>query len=240
MPGNTYAMEDEKLRTSNSLGKDTLATVKELSNLSVGKEVAVDVSDGLHQGTIICNVRLIASSMPSADLVHILSVGNEDRSVKERFHAWRSGRLELIKDAFFCRDLIRAHRKALMKDKDGMYANILARRRGNQLSTVLSANPSVATASNLAVISSEAAEQLELAVGGKLKDFKTREKIFDKTALMILAVVDKAWGQVTFYHDGIPQPTQLTMSALKSANKGSGPDVSEILKAYRAGSNPSL
>lgn len=240
MPGNQVAMEDEKLRTQATLGKDTLAQVKELSNLSVGKQVAVEVTDGLHSATIMVNIRLIASSLPSNDMVHILSVGNEDRTVKERYHAWRAGRLEFIKDLVLCQDLIDGHRKALMKDKTGIYSNILARRRGNQLSTVVSANPSVATASNLAVISSETAEQLELSIGGKLENFRKREEVFEKTYLMIMAVVDKAWSQVTFYHRGIAQPTQMSMAALKSANKGSGPDVSEILKAYRAGSNPTL
>lgn len=234
------ALEADKERTQAVLAKDTASTMKELANLSVGKMLAVDVTDGLHTATITVNVRLIASGMPSESLVHILSVGNKDTSVKERYYAWKSGRLEFIKDLIFCQDLIDAHRKELMNDKDGIYRNILARRRNNRLSTLFSGNPSVATASNLAVISSETAERLELEINGKLSNFRTRQQVFEKTYLMIMAVVDKQWGQVTFYHRNIDQPTQLSFSALKSANKGSGPDVAEILKAYRVGSSPSL
>ena len=221
-------------------GRDTMSTLKELTNLSVGKMLSVEITDGLHHATIPISIRLMASSIPTQSLVHILSVGNEDKSAKERYHAWKAGRLEFIKDLVFCQDLIDAHRKNLIADKDGLYANILKRHRGNQISTMVSGNPSVATASNLAVLSSDTVSQLELKINGKFKDFRTREKVFKETYMMIVAVVDKEWDRVTFYHRGISEATEVGMRDLKVANKGSGPDVSDILKAYQIGSNPSL
>lgn len=229
----------DKADHSVGLGRDTLATSKELSNLSVGKMLAVEITDGKNSATIPVSIRLIATALPSDSLIHILSVGNQDTSVKERYHAWRAGRLEFIRDLVMCQDLIDAHTSNLMSS-DQVYSNMLKRRKGNRLSTLVSGNPSVATASNLAVISSTSAEALELKVNGKLSSFNTRQKIFEATYLMILVVVDKEWGQVTFYHRGIPQPSQLSIRDLKSANKGTGPDVGEILKAYRLGSAPSL
>lgn len=232
--------QDELDRSEFAIGRDTMNSLKELSNLSVGKLLSVEISDGLHKVALPIAIRLIASALPTENLVHILSIGNQNNSVKERYHAWRSGRLEFIKDLVMCQDLIDAHRKNLMHDKDGIYTNLLQRNRANQLSAIVTANPSVATASNLVIMSQATAEQLELKVHGKLKDFKTREKVFKNTYMMIMAVIDDQWGRVTFYHRGIPTATQVGVNDLKASNKNSGPDVSDILKAYQLGNAPSL
>ena len=231
---------DKLTATEIGFGKDTMSTLKELANLSVGKLFSVEITDGIHKASIPVNIRLMASSLPSTSLVHILSVGNEDISIRERYHAWRSGRIEFIKDLVFCQDLIDTHRKNLMADKDGIYSNLVKRARDNQISGIVSANPSIATASNLAIMSTTTAEQLEIKVMGKLSEFKTREKIFKSTSLMIMCVVDKQWERCTFYHRGIHLPSEVSMRDLKAGNKNGGPDVSEILKAFQLGNPASL
>lgn len=241
----SIAMEAERdkrkdFESGSTITKETQQAVyRELANLSVGKLLNVTISDQGHTADIPVNVRLIASALASDSLVHILSVGNQDTSAKERYHQWRSGRLEFIRDLVLCQDLIDAHTNNLMS-ADQVYSNMLKRRQGNRLSTLVSANPSIATASNVAVISSTSVEQLELKINGDLKDFKTRQKVFEATYLMLLVVVEKEWNRVTIYHRGIPLPTKVSVRDLKAANKGSGPDVGEILKAYRLGNAPSL
>lgn len=222
------------------VGRDTLTVIRELSDLSVGKLFTVEITDGLHKASIPISIRLMASQLPSNNLVNILALGNQDNSVKERYYAWKDGRIEFIKDLVLCQDLIDAHRKNLMADKTGIYAEILKRRRGNQVSGLVTANPSVATASNIVILTNDTAEQLEMRVNGKLGDFKTRERIFKETYIMMMAVIDKKWNRVTFYHRGIATHTELGMSDLKSSSKGNGPDVSEILKAFSTGHSPSL
>ncbi|EKD22686.1 MAG: hypothetical protein ACD_84C00011G0003 [uncultured bacterium] len=232
---------NDKLTASEmSFGRDTMKDLKELANLSVGKMFSVEITDGMHKASIPVSIRLMASSLPSANLIHILSLGSQDNSMKERYHAWRSGRLEFIKDLVLCQDLIDAHRKNLMSDNDGIYTNLIKRARGNQLSTIVSANPSVATASNMIIMTNTTAEELEVQINGKLRDFKTRERLFADSYLMIAVIVDKQWERVTFYHRGLNAATEVSMRDLKASNKGSGPDVSEILAAYRVGNSPSL
>lgn len=252
IPTNVANHIDAKLAEANKpstervgFGKNAAQAMHELANLSVGKILEVEISDGGHKATIPIAIRLMASSLPSASLVHILTADSDDlsTSVKERYHAWKSGRLEFIKDLVLCQDLIDARRKNLIHDKDGVYSNMIARRRNNGLSTMLSGNPSVATASNLVVVSSDTAKQIELkmgSVGGKLKNFKDREQLFKNTSVMIMAVIDKQWERVTFYHRGIPETTEASVRDLKISNKGSGPDVSDILKAYQFGNAPAL
>lgn len=233
-------LKDTYSASEMSIGRDTLSTIKELSNLSVGKLLSVEITDGLHKASIPISIRLMASSLPTASLIHILTHGSKDNSFKERYHAWKAGRIEFIRDLCLCQDLIDAHRKNLMADKDGIYTNLVKRQRGNQISTLVSGNPSVATASNLVIMTNDSVAQMELRLDGKLSDFHIREKVFKDTYIMIMAVIDKQWDRVTFYHRGISAPTQVGLRDLKSSNKGGGPDVSDILKAYQFGNAPSL
>lgn len=239
----TLGEEKDDKSNTNPLGKDgkdTLVTVKELTNLSVGKLLNVEITDGSHKATIPIAIRLMATSIPTSSVVHILSLGNKDVTAKERYHGWRSGRLEFWRDIVMCQDLIDAHKKNLLADKTGVYNEILKRRSNNNLSTLVSGNPSIATASNLLVCSKETIRTLEGEIGRELKDFKTREKIFAESYLMIIAVIDKDWDRVTFYHRGINLPTEVSLRDLRVSNKSTGPDVGEILKAYQLGSSPSL
>ena len=232
--------QDTLNRSEFGVGKDTFTTLKELSNLSVGKLFSVDITDGINKASIPMSVRLMASSMPTNNLIHILSLGSKDNSFKERYHLMKAGRIEFIRDFIFAQDLIDDYRKNLMNDKDGVYSNIVKRANTNKLAGLVSANPSVATASNLCIISASTAEQLELHLNGKLSNFKIRQRVFENTYLMILVVIDNSWRRATFYHRGINMPTEVSAQDLKGSNRNSGPDVADILSAYRAGVAPSL
>ena len=232
--------EDRLTASEISFGRDTHKDLKELSNLSVGKMFSVEITDGLHKATIQVAIRLMASSLPSDSLVHIFSIGSKDTSAKERYHAWKSGRIEFIKDLCLCQDLIDEHRKNLMADKDGIYTNLLKRARSNQLSTIVSANPSVATSSNMVIVSQNTADKLELHLNGKLKDFHVREKMMKETYMMIFCILDERYGRITIYHRGINHPTELGIKDIKSANSNNGISVTDVLKSYQLGNQPSL
>jgi hypothetical protein len=231
---------DNKSSSEFGIGKDAIQTVKELSNLSVGKLLSVEISDGQHKATIPVAIRLMASTLPTSSITHILSIGNKDISVKARFHGWRSGRLEFWRDLVFATDLIEAHQQNLMNDKDGVYRQILSRKRKNWLAAVLSGNPSVATVSNMAVIDKETADAIEYQTNLSLSNFKMRQQLLEPTSLMILAVVSKEYDRITFYYRGLAEKTEVSARDLKASNKGNGPDVADILKAYQMGHAPSL
>lgn len=240
VPGQPVGLEAFGQEALASGSEDAIKMAQEASNLSVGKLLEVKVQSGDHKAVFPIAVRLIVTTAPSSAVVHTLSVGNKDTSVKERFHAWRSGQLEFVRDLVLCQDLIDAHKNALLKDNSGIYMDSLKRRKKNFLSAILSGQPSVATASNLVVISEATRKELERTIGGRLKDFRTREKLFKETYAMLLVVVDPDWEQVTIYHRSIEQATQLSAGDLKSANRSKGPDVGEILKAYQLGTSPSI
>lgn len=239
-----------------STNKDANSTTMELSNLSIGKIYDVELTDGkgnsktdangnkVNTGgacvTIKIAIRLMSTSMPTSVLVNMFTFKDSfDMDMGERYHAWRSGRLSFIKDLILCRDLVDKHRTALAKDKSGVYAQILNRENNNFKAGLFNKNPSMATASNLTIISSDTVAQMEQKLGGKLSNFKVRQQIFDNTNLMIMAVIDKNWERTTFYHRGIQESTQVSIRDMKVANKG-GDNVTDIMKAFMAGSSPNI
>jgi hypothetical protein len=249
VPGETISVEGfsfEAAESDDSSGHLTNQSqrsqqlLQELTNLSVGKLLEVEVEDGGKRAVFPISVRMIATGIGPKELVHTLSQGSKNTSMKERYHLWRAGQLEFIRDLVLCQDLIESHKNTLLKDTSGIYEEIRRRRRGNKLSAIFSAQPSVATASNIVVMTKETAKNLEREIGGRLKDFRTREKIFKETYTMIMVVVDPDWDHVTFYHRSIELPTELSVKELQATNKSKGPDVAEILKAYQMGNSPSF
>lgn len=241
---NKLAMSMESEAVDYTLGtdaKDVTANLKEAANLSVGKMFNVKIVEGDQTAVIPIAIRLMVSTLPTASMVSMFTFKDSfDMNVKERYHAWRAGRLEFIKDLILCRDLIDKHRKMMITDKTGIYSQIAGRESNNLKAGLINQNPSLASASNLAVLSTDTLAQIEQKMNGKFSNFKVRQQIFENTNLMILAVVDKQWERVTFYHRGIVETTQVSAKDLRSASKGGGSEVLDIMKAFMAGSNPSI
>ena len=234
------AEEIEQNRVLASVSDRSMTSAKELADLSVGKLVNVTICSNEQEMIIPISIRLIVNQVPDDSLQHMLCAGVMDTSIVERYHAWRAGRIGLIKDLVLCQDLISEHKKALMTDKDGMYSEIIKRVNQNKRSGLITNNPSMAMASNLFVISDVTEAAIEYKLGGKLSNIKTREKIFEKTYAMIICVIDKNQERITFYHRGIDASTSVGLRDIRISNKGTGPNVGEILKAYQMGNSPSL
>ena len=224
-----------------SLTKDVGRTMTELANLSVGKAYEINITDGKNTIPVQINIRLIASCLPTANLVHILATGSDDNSFKERWHGWKSGQLGFWKDLVLCNDLIDKHRSDLLKDSTGTLTNIGRTNLGNTVSSLISGSPTIASSTNMVVITKDTAERLELLLEGKLAKFDVRQRMMKKIALMIMAVVDEVdYNTVTFYHRNIAIPTTVRIKDLKNSAKGSGPDIGEILKSLMSGHAISL
>ena len=120
------------------------------------------------------------------------------------------------------------------------YQEILKRRQKNRAAAYRTGRQSVADASNIVIMSTASSAKFEAACGGRLKDFRVRQRVFEETYLMLMVVIDPEWEQATIYHRGIALPTTVSVKAMKQNNKKGGVDVGEILKAYQLGNNPSL
>lgn len=214
--------------------------ISELSNLSVGKLINVTIRNNGQSAVIPISFRLMVNTLPPASCVQLLSQGTVDLSFYERWFKWRAGRISFIKDLVFCQDLIREQKRTLMTDKDGVYSEISRRAKNSKLASFFSKNPSLAEASNIVVISEETAMQLRVKHNLNLDNFKDRQRIFDQTYVMILVVIDRNYERVNMYHYGINSVTSVGLRDIKIANKNTGPNIVEILNAFKGGSAPAF
>lgn len=235
-----YASEasDGKIETEVLYARDTTKGVAEDTNLSVGKLFEINVGDGEHMAPVVVAVRLLTYIIESSVLVSALSV-DDQRNVKlsERVHLFKAKAIS-ISDLILCNDIIDEYRAGLMKDKTGVMDEIRARKDRNKLAAILSLNPSIGTASNIAVISKETKIDLEKKMHERFDNASSRAKLFDKTSLMILCVVDQDLEQVVMYVRGIALPTKMSIKSMKNVSKGNGPDVSTIMKSLLEGKPP--
>lgn len=227
-------------KTDSSYRMELQRGLYENVNLSVGRILEVQVQDGAAKATIPVQLRLISVPMSSDNIVRALNQTKQPTSMMERFHGWRAGELSFIKDLIFCQDLLDEHKRNLMRDTSGQYKSTLAQSNKNALASIVSGRLSIASASNMMVLSAGTASKLEAAMGGRLKDFNFREKIFKKSYQMLLVVVDTNWERVTIYTRSIEHASQHSIKELKAAGGKKDIDITEILNAYKMGSAPSI
>lgn len=236
----TEADDDRDKASRGDVDSKNFDRIAELSNLSVGKLLNVEISyskkdDGGctedRKIKIPVAVRLIASVIPNASIIQLLASITDDTSLTERWFAWRSGRISFIRDLIFCQDLIKEAKKAIIEDETNTMQEIVRRVNNNKKYGLLTKNPSLASASNLFVISEEVARELENKLGGRLSNAKVRQRAFDNCYAMIICVVDREWERVTFYTNGINQASDFSIKELKNASKNKGPDIADIVKS---------
>lgn len=228
-----------------ALAEDKGDNVKQLTqiaaNLSTGIMLNVTLEQNGDKAVIPVTVRLIATPTKPSVLTQMIVEGSNNRTMKERWHGWRSGELSFIQDIVFCQDIIDARKEALMNDESGQYAEIIARKNRNRLSGLISLTPSVSTASNIMVISADTAREMEREARMRWSSFKQRQKVFETAYLMLVAVVDTRYEMITLYHRGISLPTEISFKEMtRSGGKKDNIDINEVLKAYQLGDNPTF
>lgn len=248
-----YSMEDfkfklptradlaKKIALEDSKPDPAFQTIQEAASLSVGKLFNVRLQCGEQSIAVPVSVRLMAHTVPSRVMAELFTNQDVfDQNLKERYHAWRAGRISFWKDLVLCNDLIDKRVKSSIHDKSGILNVIRQRQSGNNMNTALAGKASVSNATNLAILTSDTMEGVETQLGGSMKNAKIRRAVFDSTNLMIVAVMDKRWERVTFWFRGLDANTNVSFKDLKSASKGDGSNVTDILKAYISGAAPSL
>lgn len=217
---------------------DAVKEVKDVSNLAVGKLINVKVKNQGEEATVPVAIRLMVVEMDPSSLTALVGDKSQNDTFANRVFEWRAGRLGFISDLILCNDLIKEKKRMLAKDKEGVYSEVRRRQQQHKKAGMLSGRASAAEASNLYVISKASADELSLKFGYDIDNFSHREKIFENTSAMIIAVVDPDYERVAFYHNGLRQSSSLGIRDIKVANKGSGPNIMDIFQAYKEGAAP--
>lgn len=210
-------------------------------NMAVGRMLDVNITtknvDGIEsKANLRISVRLKIGSIPDNGIVSIMTNGTLDRGIEERYYAWRSGSLGFIKDILLAEDIIHEKMKMAVEDPSGTGSEILRRVSKNRKYGVLSNNPSMATASNIIVISDEVAAQVGYRAGGDITSPQTRKKIFDNCYAMIVVVVNRGTGRCRFFVRDQADYATLSRKEIEKAAANKGPDIMEILRAMQTSS----
>ena len=221
--------------------RDTSRLLTQTADLSVGKLINVTLTVNDEKITVPVSFRLAAQLTPFKIIESIFTYHKDDTTFIERYHAWRSGRIKLIRDLILCQDLIDERKKLLMSDTDDIFNEIIKRVNNNKKFGLLSDNPSLATASNIFVITSEEATAIGNELGGKFGSKLVMKKIYDNSYAMIIVVIDRDWEMVSYYSRGITHPTEVSVKDIKKLpKKDNSNDILNILKAYNVGNTPSF
>jgi hypothetical protein len=214
--------------------------LNESSNLAVGKVLEVKITVDKNTAVIPIIVRLASVPLPTQAVIDLLGMHTTDKTFTERFHAWRAGRIRFIRDLILCQDLITERKRNLMSDNNGIYAETISRANASKRYGLLSGKPSMATASNIYVITEEVAHGVERKLGGRLSTMSIRDKAFKDTYAMIICVIDRDWERVTFYYRGIDGSTQNSIKEIKKSDKYKEPNVLDVLKSLNNNTTPGL
>ena len=227
-------------QSSVKAGKDLLS-LQDYTNLSTGNLVNVTIKKENKEAVIPIAIRLIVNMLASNTVVKLLGDNILEKSLTERWYKWRAGRISFFKDLLLCQDLIKAHKKELMEDSSGVLSEISKRASSSLGAGITTKNASVATASNIFIISSDTAEAIKRSSGADIEVFNQRQKLFEQTYALLFIVIDRDYQRINIYHDGVALPSNVGVKDIKNASKkDTGGTVMDVLNAYRQGAAPTL
>lgn len=220
--------------------KETLQSLRDNSNLAVGKMVEVTVAVDDKSIKVPVTVRLHTIPVPSKSMTLFLTAGAQNRSLKERWYDMKAEKLRFFADLIGVNDLLDNHRKNIINDPTGLYLKQMQQKRKNMISGVLSGKPSVAQASNIVIISQDQRVTLERELNIKLSTLRGRRVLEQNSGIMILVVIDQGYEQVEIFHRGIEGSTEMSVSHMKNAGKSAGPDIMKVFEMYKSMKAPTF
>ena len=228
-------LEKEKIHYNVSSG---LKNIQEADNLAVGRLVQVKLTQNDQSYEVPVAVRVRPMFVPKPIMRELVALGDVKESWSERWHKMRSGEISFISDWIFQSDVINHKRKLLALDKQGLYRELINRRKNNKLAALTSGHVSLGSASSFIVISAQTAREVELTTGQSLTNAAFRTKVFGENSAMMILIVDTEWERVVTYTRGISGGVDYSFKDFEGFGKGNGPDITEIMKAYALGNNP--
>ncbi|ELF5187201.1 hypothetical protein RBD99_002875 [Salmonella enterica] len=213
-----------------TIGKDTLKALKENANLAIGKMFELNLRIDDKQFTIPMMCRLdtipVPGSVISGELCALAE--NFKPDPKERKIKVKAGAIRKFQDFIACADILDNHMKTIVKDPTGLYLRSIENARRNKLAGWLSGRPSVATASSIYNITEETAVMIERRLGIDLDNARDRNRLFDKSSMMVLYVFDREAEMVTAYYRRCKNYTRISFRQLE--DKGSSDKASDVMK----------
>lgn len=212
-----------------------LKAIQDMDNLAVGRLVEVSLTINGKQFKVPIAVRVRPMAVPSLIMRELVALGDIRESWRERWHRMRSGELSIVSDWIFQSDRIRKRRKLMALDKQGLYKEMLDRRRNNKIAAAKTGNASIGSASSFIIITKETAKEVERRSGMPIENEEFRKRIFGENSAFMIIVIDRDWERLDVYTRGISGVATYSFKQFETMSKGNGPDIGQLMKAYTLG-----
>jgi hypothetical protein len=229
-------IELNKVNVKETIDVDkTIHNIIDESNLVVGKLLSVPISYGDKAVSMQTSATLRPMGISGDDLVTIFRHNSKDISWMARWHAMRSGEID-VKDWLLNMDIIEDYRKGLYADKTGVLMNLKSTRSKNIWAAIISGRASPNAISAMMFLSKETAMNVQHATGYKFANYHDREKMFEGTACAWFIVADPIRETFSIYSRGVEDVVDSSFTHIKgNAKNAKGVDINQVLESYKLG-----
>lgn len=211
--------EDEDKTNFVQVGGKTFPDLHEFAPLAIGKVVNATIYG--ENGTKIefpLTFRQIPMPMKAADLTTTFQAARIEDGFKARILMMKTGELTSPE---FCSgfDIVKEKFRLRNEEMSGYYKEALARETGNRMASIRTGLVSFNSMANTFILSKDTANQLELEIGKRFDDPKSREKIFAAVKANTIVVCNEDRGIFTFYTHGSNMAETYTRKDLQNKSK---------------------
>ena len=236
--GQDFSLEADGREKGKALRKDGVSVKGNYLETSTPIEKNVEVTIRTDGSDVVVPITLALSTHFVTRLVtESLFTGSTVRDTfTERYYAMKAGVITTT-DFIFALDMIKRKKRLMIEDSSNLMKEITERREAGW-AVVAKEGFHLGEATNVGIISSEAAAVIAKRHYGKISSPTVRDKMFSDMSLMVLAVIDREDEFVTFYYRNITASSTHKISNLAKKNKNGGPDIVEVLQALNSNSKP--
>lgn len=216
---NTAKGEDEDKTNFVQVGGKTFPDLHEFAPLAIGKVVNATIyGDNGAKIEFPLTFRQIPMPMKAADLTMTFSAAKIEDGFKARIMMMKTGELTSPE---FCSgfDIVKERFRIRNEEISGYYKEALARETGNRMAAIKTGLVSFNSMANTFILSKDTANQLELDIGKRFDDPKSREKIFSAVKANTIIVCNEDRGVFTFYTHGSNMAETYTRKDLSNKSK---------------------
>lgn len=163
-------------------------------------------------------------------------------SIKQRYIQMTTGEISFWKDFILAHDLNKKRRKAMRQDKSNALYDMIKESDSKVTNAWLKYSLLYKDKANIAntilVFDKQTFVRACNTYGLKFSNYSSRQKFFDKTMSMMIAIIDTNYNTVEFAYHSLENIGTYTFNQMKGASKNDKYDLTDIMKAYGQGMAP--
>lgn len=211
--------DDEGKTNYVQVGGKTFPDIHEFAPLAIGKVVNATIyGDNGAKIEFPLTFRQIPVPTQPKDLARVFSAAKGDDGFWARMLMVKTG--EITSPEFVSGlDIVKERFRLKNEDMSGYYKEALNRETGNRMAAIRTGLVSFNNLANTFVFTKDTANQLELDIGKRFDDAKSRESIFSAVKANTIVVCNEDRGIYTFYTHGANMAETYTRKDLSSKSK---------------------